>query len=327
MTSLLESRYRRVLRLLPEGYRRAWEEDMVSTFLASAGGNDHARPSLAEQLSVLALAVRLRLGSTRPLTEVRLRHRVLYCFALMALLFLALVGTAEAAQAVVRSFGYLTGEVRFGSTYAFIASIVFSGVLGPLWTVAFWCFVRGRWAAPRVIMLITLIAIFTALVVPLLTAVFGRAMELIDLVPGALVVAGFVLLTEAVFAAPVDARPPAPRLWLGGYLAGTVVFVAPRVLSMVWPDLRLPSVDPLPTIHVALLLGMVGVLATSAGRRQPEWLFALALFGGGLALFFLSTSAGAESMLLNVVLVLLALACAVMGRVAERAGRPGSAPG
>jgi hypothetical protein len=32
----LERRYRRLLRLLPAGYRQAWEEDVVSAFLHSA---------------------------------------------------------------------------------------------------------------------------------------------------------------------------------------------------------------------------------------------------------------------------------------------------
>jgi hypothetical protein len=67
----LEQRYRRVLKLLPSYYRAAWEEDMVSAFLDSATTGDPemdelsadlGHPSLAEAASVAALAVRLRLG-------------------------------------------------------------------------------------------------------------------------------------------------------------------------------------------------------------------------------------------------------------------------
>ncbi len=72
MSSLLEQRYRRVLRLLPDGYRRSWEEDMVATFLQRAyaavpedpEGVELGRPDRAEVASVAALALRLRLGGT-----------------------------------------------------------------------------------------------------------------------------------------------------------------------------------------------------------------------------------------------------------------------
>ncbi|OJF15157.1 hypothetical protein [Couchioplanes caeruleus] len=72
MTSLLEERYRRVLRLLPADYRHAWEEDMVDSFLQGAydanpedpEGVEISSPSRAEVASVAALALRLRLGGT-----------------------------------------------------------------------------------------------------------------------------------------------------------------------------------------------------------------------------------------------------------------------
>ncbi|MEW9531105.1 hypothetical protein [Microbispora sp. NPDC049125] len=63
--SLLEDRYRRVLRLLPAAYRAGREEEMVAAFLeGSAGvGDEHnAWPRWREAASVAALAVRVRLG-------------------------------------------------------------------------------------------------------------------------------------------------------------------------------------------------------------------------------------------------------------------------
>lgn len=48
MNTDLEHRYRRLLRLLPAGYRQAWEEDMVTTFLHSAEGRGVNRPPLGE---------------------------------------------------------------------------------------------------------------------------------------------------------------------------------------------------------------------------------------------------------------------------------------
>jgi hypothetical protein len=69
----LERRYRLLLRVLPRWYRAVWEQDMVATFLAGVeaevAGDEQADlvgeygwPDRAEVVSVLALAVRLRLG-------------------------------------------------------------------------------------------------------------------------------------------------------------------------------------------------------------------------------------------------------------------------
>jgi hypothetical protein len=71
MSSDLERRYRRVLRLLPAYYRNTWEEDMVGAFLDSWLTGDRkadeyiaraAGPSWAEVASVISLAARLYLG-------------------------------------------------------------------------------------------------------------------------------------------------------------------------------------------------------------------------------------------------------------------------
>jgi hypothetical protein len=68
--SLLEERYRFVLRMLPASYRAQWEEEMVAAFLEGAyaadpddpEGVELGRPGRAEVASVAALALRLRLG-------------------------------------------------------------------------------------------------------------------------------------------------------------------------------------------------------------------------------------------------------------------------
>ena len=71
MSSDLERRYRRVLRLLPGWYRERWEQDMVAAFLDGWLTGDPAAdeyitkaagPSWAEVASVAGLAVRLHLG-------------------------------------------------------------------------------------------------------------------------------------------------------------------------------------------------------------------------------------------------------------------------
>jgi hypothetical protein len=70
VTSLLEERYRRALRMLPACYRQVCEDDMVATFMARAyawepddpEGVELGSPSRSEVASIAALAVRLRLG-------------------------------------------------------------------------------------------------------------------------------------------------------------------------------------------------------------------------------------------------------------------------
>ena len=70
MRSPLEESYRRALRLLPGGFRRDWEDDMVATFMDRAyrsmpddrEGVEISRPRWPELASIARLAVRLRLG-------------------------------------------------------------------------------------------------------------------------------------------------------------------------------------------------------------------------------------------------------------------------
>jgi hypothetical protein len=71
--SVLELRYRRLLRLLPRGYREVRADEMVGTFLATMYDADpdnfdltlkHGRPSGAEMRAILRLAIQARWGET-----------------------------------------------------------------------------------------------------------------------------------------------------------------------------------------------------------------------------------------------------------------------
>jgi hypothetical protein len=70
MSSPLEESYRRALRLLPREFRRDWADDMVATFMDRAyrsmpddrEGVEISHPRWPELVSVVRLAVRLRLG-------------------------------------------------------------------------------------------------------------------------------------------------------------------------------------------------------------------------------------------------------------------------
>ncbi len=84
MSSDLERRYRRVLRLLPGWYRQQWEQDMVAAFLDSWLTGDpeedeaiieFCKPSWAEVASVAGLAVRLYLGGPGTRAPARLGPR------------------------------------------------------------------------------------------------------------------------------------------------------------------------------------------------------------------------------------------------------------
>jgi hypothetical protein len=66
--SLLERRYRAVLRLLPASYRAEREEEMVAEFMEMSGDvpdEVSPRPRWGEITSVLALSLRVRLSGTR----------------------------------------------------------------------------------------------------------------------------------------------------------------------------------------------------------------------------------------------------------------------
>jgi len=129
MTTLLEARYRTVLRLLPAYYRRAREEEMVEVYLwdVDQDTQDQSRPTLGEVVSIAALAVRSRLaaaGAPRPyaLLGSAVRH-----FALFAVLL-------QAATAVVERVLGLTWSSTHGSRQWDMFLSGFTG-RGPLWTV------------------------------------------------------------------------------------------------------------------------------------------------------------------------------------------------
>jgi hypothetical protein len=142
----------------------------------------------------------------------------------------------------------------------------------------------------------------------------------LSIIPGLLLLVAFTWFTLTAFRVPADSHAPRPRLWLGGYLAAVLVLVAIQISHYVWLDSWLPYIDITMLATIALLTGMVAALATPAGRRRADWLFALALLAGVLVVLGAEPSVSMESMLLGVMLAILAVACALRGRVAARAG-------
>lgn len=105
----LEQRYRRLLLLLPAYYRRAWEEDMVATFLGRVLPEDEedaevaaecGGPRGADMARVVVLAARLRLGGPGASPRHRVwgaavRRAALLAFlahAVLALFWLGIMG-------------------------------------------------------------------------------------------------------------------------------------------------------------------------------------------------------------------------------------------
>lgn len=102
--SVLESRYRALLRLLPRGYRTVREDEIVDTFLVGMRDADpenfdltlkHGRPSGPEARAVVALALRARWGETVAPERFAVRRAGLRSAVMMALTMLWTVAVAD----------------------------------------------------------------------------------------------------------------------------------------------------------------------------------------------------------------------------------------
>ncbi|MET7334098.1 hypothetical protein [Nonomuraea sp. NPDC005650] len=99
--SLLEQRYRSVLRLLPAFYRAEREEEMVAAFMEMYGDvpdDVNPRPSWGEVASVAALSVRLRLGAGRDRPRAFAWGEAVRLAALLGLAYQAVYGVLVAAD-------------------------------------------------------------------------------------------------------------------------------------------------------------------------------------------------------------------------------------
>lgn len=104
--TVIEERYRSVLRLLPGSYREIWEEDMVATFLETMTREDPdeaqyladcGRPGLPEVASIVSLAARLRLGGVDAPPRAHAWGEAARRVALVGLLVNAVVGSVGIA--------------------------------------------------------------------------------------------------------------------------------------------------------------------------------------------------------------------------------------
>jgi hypothetical protein len=244
MTTALETRYRRLLRVLPAYYRNRWEDDMVATFLETADHtsedpefeHDYGRPGLGETTSVLTLAVRLRIGEG---TEGRPRR---YAIAADVVRRFALIGaTFHAALALVLGILRLTWPpdlVRTAPTLTLIA--------GLLWLPAFLALLAGSraWATA-----------LSAL------AAAGTVVRLIEF-PTLTTVGTLVLQLATIAAVATFARPTTIHIgrWLLA-VAGTAVLA----FTIQWAL-------TLPTAGIAGILTLLAAPALVSRELRPTWL-------------------------------------------------------
>ncbi len=269
MSSDLERRYRRVLRLLPGWYRQRWEQDMVAAFLDSWLTGDPAAdeyirkaawPSLAEAASVAGLAIRLHLGGPgtprryawgqalrRAVLAVLLVHAVL---AVNVLVFLVwsrrLVGWLPAPPG---SLVVAPGGV-WDSAYYLVCLA---------WIVIFVTLALGYYRTARVLAALAIVpglaALAQAQLTGILPAPFGPWIfwVLVDLAP-----------VLAMTAFHRDAPPAAPGRWLLALPAGYVlVYGLLMALQATGNSAWLPDFSGLCCILVAL-----GCLAHTAWIRS-----------------------------------------------------------
>lgn len=290
----LETRYRRVLRLLPETYRATWEEDMVGALLDTRGvdgsGSDEdqlaglGRPGVAEVTSIVFTAVRARLGVFGATPRQALWGEAVRRCALVSLLVLA-------SDVMARAFWDLAVRRTLDLTF-----VVFSApgwlVTGPLrtalalasllWLPAFLALVLDR--------RVTATVLATTALVPTLVRGVLELRGSPALAPTLVIHLLAVLLPVAALTAFHHGAPRLPRRpWLVALTVGAGLLVVPASLVQ---HVQGPLPDP--GWARAVLLDWSGVLAIGvtivgaahlARRRAgrpfggPAWTLALTLVG------------------------------------------------
>ncbi|MFF4602619.1 hypothetical protein ACFY12_07670 [Streptomyces sp. NPDC001339] len=175
MTTLLETRYRAVLRLLPAYYRRAREDEMVETYLWDIDQEtaDQSRPTVGEVASVAALAVRSRLAATgapRPYALLGAAARLFVLFAVLLqaasavvdrVLALTWASTGDAARWEMFASGFTGHGLPTG-----IISVA-GWTLPLLWTAGYVALLRDRRRLARAAVLLAALPTAWPLVAPL----------------------------------------------------------------------------------------------------------------------------------------------------------------
>ena len=263
--SVLEDRYRTVLRLLPASYRAAWEQEMVSTFRDSTRTgdaeydefqDDFGRPKVAEVVSVAVLAARLRLT-----TPAAAATRAVCADALRVVALVVLLVNAVALPAAIVQYWWLTAGMPLpeATERALEAHPVADpganiDVLGVLWVAAFLFLLAGQY---RVGKLLAVIALAPSVAVVLAMTVKGSDGPPSEVLTrwGDLLVYAAMVVTVAAFLPTHPA--PRRRPWLVALVlvvaVSPVVGVVPLFQPIDGPWLDWPGLLCLAWIAVALV--------------------------------------------------------------------------
>jgi hypothetical protein len=299
--SRLEDRYRRVLRLLPAGYRQVWQEDMVAAFLASTATGDpetdeyladYGRPGLAEVASVAALAARLRLGADAP------ARRDVWGRAVRLAVLLATLTNAVMSTGGVTVTAWLTGALGWPPVPAGWAlppqhpglPAVLATVAGYAWLPAYLALLLGHRRAAQAV---ALVAVVTAAGGSLATAVssLSESQPLsVSVSPWAYRLIEVVVVLGMAAFRPGD--PPAHRRrWLAALPVGVALVAVPlSLLQFGYPPLRAADwPDTLALLATAGAAGYLLAALTGRVRHTPDRTLAALLLAAGAFLLRLAT--------------------------------------
>jgi hypothetical protein len=296
--SVLETRYRRLLRVLPADYRRAWADEMAATFLESMRADDpeiddylahYGRPPRAEVLSVLALAVRLRLGGGGASPRYAAWGAAVRRLALVGLLVNAAFGLVGVGFRL-----WSAGELSLlppppadwlhpMPTGLLPAAAQLSGLL---WLPAYVALVSGHWRAARAVAALALLPAAGAAAVEVARTLVGERYPApaLSLTVGS---AAYLLFDAALvlaLTAYATGAPPRRRPWLLALPAATAGTAAMLFAAWSWATVYLldwANIWCLITVVAALAWAVAG--RASGGRDAADtWPLALAVLAGGV---------------------------------------------
>ncbi|GAA3680893.1 hypothetical protein GCM10022224_051390 [Nonomuraea antimicrobica] len=282
--SLLEQRYRSVLRLLPASYRAEREEEMVSAFTEMSGevpDEVNPRPRWGEIASVLALSVRVRLGGVGATPRAFAWGRAVRLLALLGLAHQSMYATSELIGLAHQFTRGTDHQLTAGQPLSFERLMSIAVLAATVCSaVAFAAIVRGhvRWA--KVTALLGAAPMVVYFVVPMVLAGYSGDGPLTEATRLALVLLPLAALLAGFHSDFEPTRGP----W--------TLALAPAAAGLAllgWPGaaLALGLRDP-EWIYMWLDLGMVvaawavGATVVLARRRSASW--ALALSAAGLLL-------------------------------------------
>lgn len=289
----LERRYRRLLRALPEWYRQAHEDALVSRFMERARtgdteADDHratfGRPAASDCAEIAGLATKLRLGGAGAPARSRVTGDGLRRFALLGLLAQAATSTMDIAQSLWLG-GMLPIQAPGGNGgLTSLTGAVPAEILAPLvalaWLISFLSLAAGGRRLPK----ISASAAVTLLLYGALAGGGGAPPRMWLAAAAPLLMGGLILLAMAGF------HEDAPRIrgtaWVTGYAAAVTALLGAQ-LWMARAAAPFPLWVDLPGAYVSVAV----VTATAhiarpwvtARRRNPAWSVALAWFAGSVA--------------------------------------------